>query len=62
MALFFVEAGFVGFLICLSGAVWRGLNARGEKQRGFWLWVLSAALCFAVWAIGLRLYPIPWPQ
>lgn len=62
MALFLVEAGFVGFVACLFCAVWRGLNREGKRQRSFSLWLLSAALFFVLLIIGLRLYPIPWPQ
>lgn len=62
MALFLVEVGFVGFLVSLFCAVWRGLNRQGQRQRGFVLWLLSAAFFFVVLVIGLRLYPVPWPQ
>ena len=62
MTLFLVEAGFVGFLVALVGAIWRGLGRDGHMRRSFYLWLGAAVLCFVVWAIGLRLHPVPWPQ
>jgi len=62
MALFLVEFGFVGFLVSLFCAVWRGLNRQGQRQRSFAMLLLSAGLFFALLVVGLRLYPVPWPQ
>ena len=62
MSLFLVQFGFVGFVASLLGAIWRGTAADGSTRRTLKLWLFAAAFCFALWIIGLRTHPIPWPQ
>ena len=66
MWLFLIEVGFVGFIVSLFGAVWRGFDRAGrvppERRRGLALWLLAAALFFLTWAVALSRFPAPRPQ
>ncbi len=62
MSLFLVQFGFVGFVASIIASIWRGMNADGSVRRSFKMWLLAAAFCFALWIIGLRTFPVAWPQ
>ena len=62
MWLFMVEAGFVGFIVSLFCAIWRGFGADGKARRNLRPWVLAATIFFLMWIIGLRNHPIPLTQ
>lgn len=62
MWLFMVEANFVGFVVSLFAAIWRGFGADGKARRSLMPWAFAAIIFFAMWVIGLRNYPVPLMQ
>jgi len=62
MWLFLIEVGFVGFVLCLFGLVWRGLRPDGTAKRSLILWITAALFFFALWLYALPKYPVPFPR
>jgi O-antigen/teichoic acid export membrane protein len=61
MWLFLILVGFVGFILSLFGAIWRGFDSTGAARPILAAWLIGAALFFLLWMIALPRYPVPWP-
>jgi hypothetical protein len=59
MWLWAMHVGWIGFLLCLGGFIWRGCTPQGKLKSQAWRWIVVALTCFILWIVALPQIPRP---